>query len=152
MAKAQTSPGYKGLIVYLGEGSDPVTFTAPCALAQQALELEKETVDENVPDCDDPSLPASRESVVETMGFRVTGEGLMAEQSVDIWDDAYESVDPVPVRVDVIKASGAIIRRESLAHVTISYNRPSDKGKVRMNVTVASDGPVTRTKVAAPGP
>lgn len=151
MAKAQTSPGFRGLILYLGSGAGPITYTAPCAFSQQALELDKDVTEETIPDCDDPGLPGTKESFVEAKGLRVSGEGLMAEQSVDAWDLAYESATPIPIRIDVVKASGAIIRRECLAHVTsLSYNRASDKAQVRISASLASHGEVTRSLVAAP--
>lgn len=152
MTKAQTSPVYKGLVAYIGEvqQDESITYTAPCALEERSMTLEKQTTEETIPDCD-PSLPGSLESEVEAMLMRLSGGGMMAEQSIDLWEGAYESVDPVPVRVDVVKASGAIIRRECLMHFsTLTYNGTAPKAKVRISVEASSHGAIVRTTVPAP--
>ena len=151
MARAETQPGYKGLIVYIGDNAAPIVYTAPCAFPTQAIELEKQMTEEANPDCDDQSQPSIIERLVESKDFRITGEGLVASQSMDTWDDAFESADPVPIRADLVKVDGAIIRREGLMHLqSLSYNRPSDKEKVRFNVTLVAAGGYTVEKVAAP--
>lgn len=150
---AQTSPVHSGLVAYLGvvgHNGGTTTYTAPCALEDRSMALEKTTTEETIPDCDG-ALPGVVESEVEAMIMRLSGSGLMAEQSIDAWDEAYESVDPVPVRVDVIKASGAIIRRECLMHFTsFTYSGASDKAKVRIAVEGTSHGAIARETIAAP--
>ena len=152
MAKAQTSTGHKGLLIYIGVAGEggAIDYTAPCALEERSLTLEKQTNEETIPDCDG-ALPGVLESEVEAMVARISGSGMMAEQSVDLWEDAYESVAPVPVRADIIKASGAIIRREFLAQFTqFAYSVANDKSKVRISVEASSHGSIVRTAVAAP--
>lgn len=151
MTLAQTSPVHSGLVVYLGVvDGETTTYTAPCALEERSMTLEKTTTEETIPDCDG-SLPGVVESEVEAMIMRLSGSGLMASQSIDAWEDAYESVAPVPVRVDVIKASGAIIRRECLMHFTsFTYSGANEKARVRIAVEGASHGAVARSTVEAP--
>lgn len=151
MTRAKTLPGFKGLIVYIGNDADPVVYTAPCAFPTQAMELEKQMTEEANPDCDDPGKPSIIERLIDSKDFRVTGEGMVAEQSAETWDDFYESDDPLPVRADLVKADGSIIRREGMMFLqALTYNRPSDKEKVRFNVTIVSEGGYTVEKVAAP--
>lgn len=151
MTKALTRPG-RSLILYLGaESGETVTYTAPCAFPEKSFEFAKTIEEEAIPDCDDPSKAPWIEGEVSGRQLRINGSGMMAETSLAMWNDAWESDDPILFRGDLVKTDGSIVRWSGKLHVeNLQFQAPGDHQKIRISVNAQSHGEVARTAEAAP--
>ena len=98
MAQPVTIKGGK-IKVLLGSGS-PVTFAAPCGFTSKSITLTKGLEEVNIPDCDDPDAVSWLGRDASSLSMSVSGEGVLASESVEVWLDAWESVDSVPVQIE----------------------------------------------------
>lgn len=138
MAKPTTFRG-TSLLIKIGNGADPEVFAFPCGLTTNGLNRSAETNDVSVPDCADPDAPAWTEREVSTMSWEASGSGVLASESVSIWDAWHASGLPRNVQVDV-GAAGTGRRYTGQALLT-SYNITGERGsKVQVEVTLSGDG------------
>jgi len=138
MAKPTTFKG-TSLLIKLGDGASPETFDFPCGLTTQALNRTAETNDVTVPDCDDPDAPAWTEREVSTMAWEATGSGVLADESVSVWDEWFASGLTKNVQIDVGPAG--VGRRYTGRALLTTYNVTGERGqKVTVEVTVTGDG------------
>ncbi|KQT08527.1 hypothetical protein ASG40_11655 [Methylobacterium sp. Leaf399] len=100
MAQATTVP-FSGVSVKLESATVPNTFVAPCGLTERSVSFTKETNDTTVPDCENEDAAAFVERDVVSKSASISGEGVMARESIARWRAAYESDLPVKVRVDI---------------------------------------------------
>lgn len=129
--------------VLLGDGASPEVFTAPCGFTSKSLALSKNLTDVNLPDCDDPDAPAWVGRDVESLTASITGEGVMAAESVDTWMDAFEDTDSVNVKVEIELplVTYTYTGRMHLSSLTFGAEQG---GRVTANVEMQSDGALTR--------
>src|SRR5690349_17841274 len=99
MAKP-TTLAFGSFLVYINTADSPDTFVAPCGFTQKALTLSAATSETTVPDCDDPTAPAWTERAVSALSAQITGQGVMALESLDEWREWYESADQRLVRIE----------------------------------------------------
>lgn len=71
----------------LGDGADPELFTAPCGFETLTLTVNIETNTTNVPDCDDPDLPAWLQSDEVSKQMVLGGEGVLDTDAMQVWRD-----------------------------------------------------------------
>ena len=139
----------KLLLIQLGDGGAPETFSAPCGLTTRGIQLSKETNDTTVPDCDDPDLPAWTERDVVSLSGEISGSGILAGAAVATWRAAYFSTDSVTCRVrinDTGANGGGYFQGEF--HLT-QFNITGEIGnKAQVEVTLVSDGEITWTAAA----
>lgn len=141
MAKPTTFRG-TSLLIKIGDGGSPETFDFPCGLTTNALNRSAETNDTNVPDCDDPDAPAWTEREVSTMAWEATGSGVLADESVSIWDAWHASGLTKNVQIDVGTAAAG--RRYTGRALLTGYNITGERGsKVQVEVTLSGDGELT---------
>ncbi|MFG1276553.1 phage tail tube protein [Xanthobacter autotrophicus] len=139
MAKPTTFRG-TSLLIKLGDGATPTeAFDFPCGLTTNGLNRSGETNDVTVPDCDDPDAPAWTEREVSTMSWEASGSGILAAESVEVWDDWFSSGIAKNVQVDV--GSVGTGRRYTGRALLTSYNITGERGqKVTVEVTISGDG------------
>lgn len=138
MAKPTTFRG-TSLLIKLGDGGIPEAFDFPCGLTTSGLNRSAETSDTTVPDCDDPDAPAWTEREVSTMSWEASGSGVLASESVSVWDAWHASGLPKNVQIDV-GAAGTGRRYTGRALLT-AYNITGERGqKVTVEVTLSGDG------------
>lgn len=141
MAKPTTFRG-TSLLIKIGDGGSPETFDFPCGLTSTGLNRSAETNDVSVPDCEDPDAPAWTEREVSTMAWEASGSGILAAESVPIWDDWHASGLPKNVQVDVGTAGTG--RRYVGRALLTAYNITGERGsKVQVEVTLSGDGELT---------
>jgi len=141
MAKPTTFRG-TSLLIKIGDGGSPEAFDFPCGLTTNALNRTAETNDVSVPDCDDPDAPAWTEREVSTMSWEASGSGILADESVAIWDAWHASGLPKNVQIDVGTAPAG--RRYTGRGLLTSYNITGERGtKVQVEVTISGDGELT---------
>jgi hypothetical protein len=148
MAKPVTTKG--GMLrILLGDDSEPVVYAAPCGLTSKSLTLSKGLEEVNIPDCDDPTAIdwLGRDAV--SLSMAVSGEGVLAEASVDTWLSAWESADSVPVKVE-LEFPATTWTWTGFMHVeTAELGAPSNTGRVTGNFSLQSDGEMVRTSTSA---
>src|SRR5262245_47849218 len=106
MAFPITAPGTK-LIIKLGDGGAPEVFTKPCGITTTGINFTKNTNDTNVPDCDDPEAPSWLQRGVVSMQAEVSGNGTLAMENLDDWQDFLDSTTSrnAQIWIDVPAAS-----------------------------------------------
>lgn len=132
------------LLIELGNGGNPETFSAPCGLTSKSFNGQAATSDTNVPDCDDPDAPAWLERDVTSLSRDITGSGVLAEESLETWDDWFQSADPKNVQVSLTDGDDGT-RTWSGSYILSGFEITGQFGdKIQVNVTMLSNGEVTR--------
>lgn len=144
MAQATTIKGGK-VRVLLGDGASPETFAAPCGLTSRSITLTKALNDFQIPDCDDPDAVdwLGRDAV--SLAMSVSGEGVLANESVDEWLTAWESVDPINVRIEWEFPTRTIVWNGAM-HIESFEVSAQNAQRATANVSLQSDGEMVRTQ------
>lgn len=143
MAKPTTLPWY-GLGIWPGDGASPEDFTSKaCGINATTFGISKETADSNIPDCDDPSQPGWTERVVRALSSQIQGEGFLAQETFTFWQAWALDKEAKQVRVVVDWATTPGFFQGAYHLTNLELNGTESDGKVGVNVTLASDGPVT---------
>lgn len=140
MAQA-TVIGYSKFRILLGDGASPEVFTAPCGLNTRSLDRTKELNEVDIPDCDDEDAPAYVGREVKSLDWSIGGEGLLAAEAVEMWEEYYDSTVSKNVRIEQEFPSpvGTIIKqgRAHLSTFTVTGERGS---KVAVSIELVGDG------------
>jgi hypothetical protein len=118
-----------------------ITYTAPCGFTSKSFTLTKNLQEIDIPDCDDPDAVAWIGRDAQNLSAAITGEGVAAAESVPTWNDAWQSVESIPAKVEIEFATGTLsytgmFQVESLAFAA------EQAGRVTLNVSMQSDGEV----------
>ena len=148
MAQATTLPfsAFKAML----ETATPNTFAAPCGLTERSVSFTKETNDTTSIDCDDEDAPAWVDRDVVSLSASISGEGVMARQSLETWREAFASTEPVKTRIEVAgTAAQGGGYWQGLFHLS-SFELTGTKGeRCTVSIEMQSTGPVTWTDAAA---
>lgn len=132
--------GFDKLKVELGDGGTPETFEVPCGLTTKAFNRSKNLNETNIPDCDDESAPSWVGRDVVSLTWGVTGDGVLAEQSIDAWEDFFNTTESRNVRVTIDLPTSTDIIYTGKAHLS-TFNTTGNRGeKVLVNIEMAGDG------------
>ncbi|MGV8830343.1 MAG: phage tail tube protein [Devosia sp.] len=147
MAKPVTTKG--GMLrILLGSGSGPIVYAAPCGLTSKTMTLAKSLEDTLIPDCDEPTAIAWIGRDATSLSMSISGDGVLAEASMDAWLEAQESEDSTPVKVE-LQFPTTTWTWTGLMHVeTAEFGAPSNTGRVTGNFSLQSDGEMVRTSAA----
>lgn len=145
MAQATVLRGGK-MKIKLGDAASPEVFTSPCGFNTKSFSRTKNTSESIIPDCADEDAPAWVGTDVISLGWGVTGEGLLTAESVEMWDAFMDSTDVKNVQVEFEWPSPlGTITYEGQAHLT-NFEITGPRGeKVTANVTLVGDGALVRT-------
>ncbi len=100
MAKPVTTKG--GFVrVLLGDGADPIVYTAPCGFTERSISFSKGIEEINIPDCSAPEAIDWLGKDATSLSMSVSGEGVLAQSAVATWYAAWKSQDSVPVKVEI---------------------------------------------------
>lgn len=142
MAQATTIKGGK-VRVLIGDGETPVVYAAPCGFTSKSITLTKGLEEVNIPDCDDPDKIDWVGRDATSLSMSISGEGVLAVESVDTWLEAWESVDSVPVKVEW-EFPAKTVTWTGLMHVeTLETTAPNGQ-RVTNTVSMQSDGEMVR--------
>lgn len=143
MAQATTTRGGK-VRVLLGDNSDPVEYTAPCGFTSKSVTFTKGLEEVQVPDCNDPDKVdwIGRDAVSLSIG--VSGEGVLASESVETWLEAWENVESVSVKIEIEFPAKTITYTGNMHVETFSAEAPNGR-RVTSSVSMQSDGEMIRT-------
>lgn len=141
MAQAKTVRGVK-LLVKIGDGGSPETFTHNCSInAARSFELASQVNEFAVPDCDDPDLMAWLEREKISIGSTINGAGILNSDDIPFFSAYAISPDPKNVRcvVDVPGADGGGYWPG--AFLLTTFGITGDRGgKVEVNLAFQSTG------------
>lgn len=142
MAAATTTKGGKVRIL-LGDDASPVVYTAPCGFTSKSLTLTKGLEETTVPDCTDPDKVdwVGRDAV--SLSMSISGEGVLAAESVETWLDAWESIESVPAKVEIEFPAKTITWTGFLHIESFSAEAPNGR-RVTSSVSLQSDGEMVR--------
>jgi hypothetical protein len=130
------------MLIEVGDGASPETFGAPCGLTTKAFNGAAQTQDTVVPDCDDPDAPAWNERAVTALSRDISGNGVLAKEFLETWDDWFSSGLSRNVHITI----GQDQWRG--AYVLNTFDITADLGqKLKVNIAMQSDGQVTRANV-----
>jgi len=142
MAQATTIKGGK-FRVLIGNDATPIVYAAPCGFTQRSITLNKGLEEINVPDCEDPDKVDWVGRDATSLSMTVSGEGVLAAESVDTWLDAFESIDSVPVKVEW-EFPAKTITWTGLMHIESLEAGAQNGQRATLNVTMQSDGEMVR--------
>jgi len=131
------------------ETDTPGTFAAPCGLTSRSISFSKETNDTTSIDCEDEDAPAWVDRDVVSLSATISGEGVMARESIDLWRDAFTTTDTVNARIEVAgEAAQGGGYWSGKFHLT-SFEPGAERGqRVSVSVEMQSSGPVVWTPAA----
>lgn len=139
MAKP-TTVRFGKFLIKLATVAAPTTFVAPCGFTSKSLSLTKNLTDVNIPDCDNPDDPAWVGRDVASLSAAVTGDGVLAEESLSVWMAAFNSTEPVPVEIELVLAGTASYIWTGNMHLSTFTVTGEQGGRVTVNVEMQSDG------------
>jgi hypothetical protein len=137
-------------LVKLGDGGSPEIFSAPCGFTAKALNMTVGTADTNIPDCDDPDAPTWTDRDKTNFSAQVTGQGVLALESLPTWRAFFENTNSQNVRIllDVPLANNGGYYQGAM-HCTAMQFGSNLGTKASLNITLVSDGPMTWTNASA---
>lgn len=142
MASPTTIKGGK-VKVMLGDGASPEQFAVPCGFTSRSVTLTKALNEFQLPDCDDPDAVDWLGRDATSLSMSVSGEGVLASQSVDTWLDAWENVDSVNVKIEWEFPTKTITWTGKMHVETFAVTAPNAQ-RVTANVSMQSDGAMAR--------
>lgn len=149
MAQAKVV-NFSTFLVLVGNGASPEVFAAPCGLTSRGFNRTAETNDTNVPDCDDEDKPSWLARDVVSLAGEISGSGVLDTDALEVWDDWFQSglAKNCRVMLDVPVAQNG--RHWSGKFILSSFNITAERGsKVTIEVTLTSDGAITKTDASA---
>lgn len=142
MAKATTIKGGK-FRVLIGNDATPIVYTAPCGFTQRSISLTKGLEEVNIPDCNDPDKVDWVGRDATSLSMSISGEGVLASESVDTWLEAWESLDSVPVKVEWEFPAKTVTWTGAMQVETLEAGA-ANAGRATLNVSMQSDGEMVR--------
>ncbi|MFN3549617.1 MAG: phage tail tube protein [Mesorhizobium sp.] len=132
-----------GKIRVLLDPASSGSYAAPCGFTSRSISLNKALNEFSLPDCDDPDAVdwLGRDAV--SLSMTVSGEGVLASESVETWLEAWEDVEAVPVKIEWEFPSKTITWTGSM-HIE-SFEVAANNGqRATANVSLQSDGAMAR--------
>lgn len=146
MAKPTTTRGGK-IRVMLGNDASPQVFSAPCGLSQRSITLSKGLNEVQIPDCDNPDEVTWTGRDASSLSIAISGEGVLASESIVTWVEAWEDVESVDVRVEVEFPVTTYIWTGKM-HVETLEIGANNGERATISVSMQSDGEMVRTSEA----
>lgn len=142
MAQATTTKGGK-IRVLLGDAADPIVYTSPCGFTQRSITLNKGLEEVQIPDCTDPDKVDWVGRDATSLSMAISGEGVLAAESVDAWLEGFESVDSIPVKVEW-EFPAKTITWTGFMHIESMEVGANNGQRATNNVSLQSDGEMVR--------
>ncbi len=130
--------------ILLGDGASPELFVAPCGFTSKAITWTKGLTEINLPDCLDPDAPASVGRDIENRSVGITGEGVLAAESIDEWIAFEEASEAQNVRIEIDIGIFTHVWNGAMHLGEIGYSAEQG-GRVTITVNMSSDGEMLHT-------
>jgi len=145
MAKATVIKSGHAL-VFIGDNANPIVYKTPCGFTSRSISLSKSLNETRIPDCDDPDAPDWIERDVTSLSMSISGEGVLAENSVSTWVEAFKSSAPLNVKVEW-KFPTKKITYTGKMHLESFEVGISNGETVSVNVSMQSSGEMSSVEV-----
>lgn len=144
MAKATTIKGGRFRVLVGESGVEPIVYAAPCGFTQRSITLNKGLEEVSIPDCNDPDKIDWLGRDATSLSMSISGEGVLAEESVEVWLDAFDNLESVPVKVEW-EFPAKTITWTGAMHLESLEAGAANAGRATLNVSMQSDGEMVRT-------
>jgi predicted secreted protein len=134
--------------ILLGDSASPMVYSAPCGFTSKSLTLTRNLSEVSIPDCDSPDAPITLGRDVESISTSVSGEGVAAAESIPVWLEAYNSSESVPVKLEIEYSTGTVTWTGNMQIESLEFGAEQG-GRVTLNVSMQSDGPMVQTDTFA---
>ncbi|WP_107341480.1 phage tail tube protein [Agrobacterium pusense] len=142
MAQATTIKGGK-IRVLLGNSATPIVYSAPCGFTQRSITLNKGLEEVQIPDCTDPDKIDWVGRDATSLSMSISGEGVLASESVDTWLEGFDKIDSIPVKVEW-EFPAKTITWTGRMHIESMEVGASNGQRATNNVSMQSDGAMVR--------
>ncbi|MGX1196394.1 phage tail tube protein [Parvibaculum sp. MBR-TMA-1.3b-4.2] len=145
-----TSVNGNKLLLQIGDGASPETFSQPCAVNSKEIDFSAEMSEADDPDCDDPTLPMWKARIVKSLSLGMTCSGLLKTEALETWRGFFMGGVSKNCRaaLDLPLASNGGYFAGTM--VCSGFKITGEDGDfTTFEATLASDGPVTWTDAAA---
>ncbi|WP_108398789.1 phage tail tube protein [Devosia submarina] len=144
MAVATTIKGGSKVRVLIGNDTNPIVYSAPCGFTSKSITFNKGLEEVVVPDCADPDKVdwVGRDTV--SLSISISGEGVLASESVETWFDAWESIESLPVKIEYEFPATTYTYTGRMHVESLEQGAPNGR-RVTQNVSMQSDGEMVRT-------
>lgn len=122
----------------------PIDYAAPCGFTSKSFTLSKNLQEIDIPDCDDPDQIAWVGRDAQNLSATISGEGVAAAESINDWNEAFQSIESVPAMVEIEFSTGTL-SYEGLFQVDNLTFGAEQAGRVTLSVNMQSDGEVIDT-------
>lgn len=148
MAKPKTIKG-GSVRVFIGNDATPTVFISPCGFTQRSVTFSKGLEDIAIPDCDNPDKVdwTGRDAV--SLSIAVSGEGVLAAESVDTWLKAWKSENSVPAKIEINLPTKTITWTGRMQVENLEIGAQNNR-TVTLNVSMQSDGEMLDTEKPKP--
>lgn len=119
-------------------------YSAPCGFSSRSITFTKALEEVSLGDCDDPDLVNWLGRDATSLSMAVSGEGVLAVESIANWLDAWESVESVPAKVEIELPASTITYTGAMHVETLVVGAPNGRTTTN-NVSMQSDGEMVRT-------
>ncbi|MGL4311240.1 MAG: phage tail tube protein [Paracoccaceae bacterium] len=148
MARAITEK-YEEMILEV-ETITPGTYAKICGITDVTITRTANFDTNEIPDCDDESLPLALEKSVRSIDVKISGTGVWAQTSNKVLSDWFYSSAAKNIRLRNTKASVGDPETEAGPALLTALNNSRTKGqRVTSEIEIEMDGVPTRTNKAA---
>ncbi len=145
MAKPTTHT-FGEFLILVESADSPGVFLAPCGLTSKAFNQTANMQETTVPDCDLPDAPAYVERAVDTLSAEISGDGILAEEAMPVWQGWFDSAASRRCQIYPMGQSGGFY---SGSFLLSQFNASVARGeKVKAQLTMVSDGQYTWEDIA----
>lgn len=142
MATATTIKGGK-IRVLLGNDATPIVYSAPCGFTQRSITLNKGLEEVSIPNCENPDSVDWVGRDATSLSMSISGEGVLASESVDTWIEGFESIESIPVKVEW-EFPAKTITWTGRMHIESMEVGANNGQRATNNVSLQSDGEMVR--------
>lgn len=140
MAQPTVIAGTK-LLILVGNGASPETFSNPCGLTTRSFDMSASTNSTLIPDCDDPEAPAWEAKDVNALSATISGSGVLATESFDLWNNWFMSAQSKNIQ---IKLDHPSLGYWTGSFIITGFKVGGQRGnKATVDMTMVNDGAVT---------
>jgi hypothetical protein len=132
-----------GKIRVLLDLASSASYEAPCGFTGRSLTISKNLQEYNLPDCDDPDAISWVGRDAASLSMSISGQGVLASESVETWLDAAERVEPVATKIE-IEFPSKTITWTGLMQVGSAEIGGDNGVTATLNVSLQSDGQMAR--------
>lgn len=132
--------------VLIGDGASPEVFTAPCGFTSLTRTININLQEVNIPDCSDPDLASWLASDEESRQMIISGQGVLAEEALSVWDDWSINGGEKNVRWNRITADNTLDGYWQGPCTLAAYEETGQRGtRWQVSVTINFNGAPTWT-------